>query len=246
MPTSSSSTSRTQWAPSRRTPPAGNVAAWLSYGGNGAVRVNAAGTPWHDADLTALAGVVGLSAVVVPMAEDPTTLTRVHELTGAPVLALVETARGILRATDLAEADGVARLAFAHLDFTADIDAEPVDEAVHHARSVLVLASRAAGLPGPVDGVTTNLDDESITDADARRARRLGMGGKLCIHPRQVEIIHRAFAPTAEQIAWAHRVLAAAAESPASAVRLVLQPHLFVVDRRVVDVRLMTGAMVLM
>lgn len=76
------------------------------------------------------------------------------------------------------------------------------------ARSELVLRSRLVGLPAPVDGVTTALDEESAA-ADARRAAALGFGGKLAIHPRQVAPIQAAFRPSEADIVWARRVIAA-------------------------------------
>ena len=82
-------------------------------------------------------------------------------------------------------------------------------EAMLMARSSLVLASRAAGLPGPVDGVTTDLDDPAVSGAAAARARGLGFAGKLCIHPMQVAAVNAAFGPNAEDLAWAHRIIKA-------------------------------------
>ena len=79
------------------------------------------------------------------------------------------------------------------------------------ARSMLVLASRVAGLPGPVDGTTTTLDDPGAAADDARRARALGFTGKLCVHPNQVGPVTTAFRPTEDELAWAHRVLDAVA-----------------------------------
>lgn len=84
-------------------------------------------------------------------------------------------------------------------------------EAVLLARSTLVIASRAAGLPGPIDGVTTALDDPGTLTDDVRYARDLGLTGKLLIHPRQVEPTHAAYRPSEEEVAWAQRVLDAAA-----------------------------------
>lgn len=188
------------------------VVEWLRPGSpRVAVRVNAATSPHHEADLAALAGRPGLAAVVLPMADDPTVLSTMYERLGPAValLPLVETARGLARVTDLATAPGVVRLAFGHLDFAADLDAAPDPEAMLLARSTLVLASRVAGLPGPVDGVTTDLTDLSVTRADAQRARRLGFTGKLCVHPRQVAVVHDAFRPEPDQVAWARRVVAA-------------------------------------
>lgn len=191
--------------------------AWLAGPGRAAVRVNGTGTAAHARDVEALAGLPGLEAVVVPMAQDPAALEDAHRRVGpgVGVVALVETAVGLLRAAELAATPGVVRLAFGHLDFAADIGAGTDDDAMLMARSTLVVASRAAGLVGPVDGVTTDLDDPAVCAADAARAARLGFTGKLCIHPRQVEVVAAAFRPSPEQVAWARRVVEAAATSGA-------------------------------
>jgi len=187
------------------------VAQWLSADGQAAVRVNGTKSVHYQRDVTALSGLPGLRAVVVPMADDPAALAVLHTLLGQDVeiVALIETALGIVRAVELASAPGVSRLAFGHLDFAADIDSSIEEEAMLMARSFLVVASRAAGLPGPVDGVTTALDDPAVSGADAARARRLGFAGKLCIHPTQVEAVNAAFSPTVDEIAWAHRIIEA-------------------------------------
>jgi citrate lyase subunit beta/citryl-CoA lyase len=188
------------------------VAQWLAAEGRAAVRVNGTASPHHREDIAALAGLPGLVAVVVPMADDPAALASLHEQLGegVAIVALIETALGLVRVQELAAAPGVRRLAFGHLDFAADLDASTDDETMLLARSTLVLASRAAGLPGPVDGVTTALDDPAVTTADAGRARRLGFAGKLCIHPRQVALVNAAFSPSEEDVAWARRVIEAA------------------------------------
>ncbi len=191
----------------------GAVAHWLAGGGSAAVRVNGMRSPHHVQDVQALAGLPGLQAVVAPMADDPGALAALHEQLGPDVeiVALVETARGVIRAVELAGVSGVSRLAFGHLDFAADIASSVRDEAMLMARSSLVLASRAAGLPGPVDGVTTALDDPALAGADAARARSLGFAGKLCIHPTQVDIVNATFSPSDEDIVWARRILEASA-----------------------------------
>ena len=195
------------------------VAAWLDAGA-AAVRVNALGSAHHAADIAAIAGTGGLAAVVVPMADDPAGLSELAHRLGSdvPVVALVETALGVHRAHDIAAATGIRRLAFGHLDLAADIGSSTDDTAMLLARATLVLASRVAGLPGPVDGTTTALDDPAAAGADARRARALGFTGKLCIHPSQVAPVNAAFGPTEDEVAWARRVVQAAA--PGGAVRV--------------------------
>ncbi|MCW2622751.1 MAG: hypothetical protein JWL64_2353 [Frankiales bacterium] len=194
------------------------VAAWLAEAGQAVVRVNATDSADLGPDLEALRGRPGLTAVLVPMSDDPDALARVHRRLGVPVIALVETAAGVLRAADLARAEGVVRLAFGHLDFLLDIDGTDDPATLLTARSMLVLASRAAGLAGPVDGVTTDLRDPDRTAADALAARKLGFGGKLCIHPTQVAPVHQAFAPTPAEVAWAADLLTAAKSAGASQV----------------------------
>lgn len=187
------------------------VAAWLADGGRAAVRINAPGTVPHAADLAALAQAgSGLAGVLVPMAESPAALAEVVEaLPGVPVLALVETARGIRAAADLAQVGGVVRLGLGHLDLAADLAADPDDPVIAHCRHELLLAARAGGTAPPVDAVTPDVRDRELVAAEAARARRGGFGGKLCIHPAQLSPVATAFAPTPEEGAWARRVLAA-------------------------------------
>jgi citrate lyase subunit beta/citryl-CoA lyase len=91
-------------------------------------------------------------------------------------------------------------------------------EELQYFRSQLALISRVAEIQPPVDGVTTALDDSGQITEDTRRARRNGFGGKLCIHPKQVAHVNAAFAPGAEEVAWAERVLQAVENTDGAAV----------------------------
>jgi citrate lyase subunit beta/citryl-CoA lyase len=197
--------------PDRKEAARADAAAWLAGDGVAAVRVNPADSEHHAADAAALAGLPGLRAVVVPMATSVEALAALHDRLGDGValVAQVETAVGVTRAVDLAGAPGVSRLAFGHLDFAFDVDAAPDAATVDHARAALVVASRAAGIAGPVDSVTTDLDDAETTRRDAVHARALGFTAKLCIHPRQVAAVNEAMSPTGDEVAWAERVLGA-------------------------------------
>jgi citrate lyase beta subunit len=188
------------------------------------VRINAADTPWYDDDLAALAEARSLLGVVLPKADVSAVRATVPRLpTGVGLLALVETARGVRDADALAEIPGVRRLLFGHLDFGLDAGITPTGDdepELAYARSRLVIASRAAGLAAPVDGVCTDLDDpDRITDS-ARRARNAGFGGKFCLHPKQVTAVNAAFSPTERELGWARRVMDVAAGSGGAAVRM--------------------------
>lgn len=172
------------------------------------VRVNAIGTPWHAEDLAALSG-AGIGGIILPKAEDPAAMAAIRALLpgNGLVVALVESARGLAAARDLARACG--GLAFGSMDFAADLGCAHTREALLLARLELVLASRLGGLPAPLDGVTATIGDEALVEEDARHAAGLGFGGKLLIHPRQVAPALRGFAPGEEEVAWAQRVIAA-------------------------------------
>lgn len=169
------------------------------------VRINAAGTPWHADDLAAVAR-LPLAGIMLPKAEDGAVVSRVGEV--HRVVALIESARGIAHARELAALEGVARLAFGSIDYAADLGCAHEREALLGARTELVLASRLAGLPQPIDGVTAEFRDDARSSDDARYARSLGFAGKLAIHPAQIAAIVQGFLPSEQEIAWAARVLA--------------------------------------
>ena len=150
---------------------------------------------------------------------------------GCRVLALIESARGVAMAQQIAQADGVVRLAFGTLDYALDLDIDLAagPEGLGYAAGALAVASRAAGLPAPVAGVTPQIDDEQRLLADFAWARRHGFASKLCIHPRQIAPLHGALRPPAQAIDWALRVLAADAAHPGAAQ---LDGHM--IDRPVV------------
>ena len=188
--------------------------------GSFAVRINAADTPWFDQDL-ALCREVGAAAVMIPKAESVESLAHAaRRVPGAALLPLVETARGIAGAQQLAAGPEVQRLVFGSIDFQLDAGIEGDGEELLYFRSQLVLASALARIAAPVDGVCTALDDLEQVGAQTRRARRLGFGAKLCIHPRQVPVVNEAFAPTTAQLEWARRVLAGAEAARGGAVRV--------------------------
>ena len=196
------------------------VARWLDAAGARPVlvRINAPQTDWFADDLRLCAHPAVLG-IVVAKAESPELLAEVAAR--APrqaVLPLIESAAGFDALRTLAASAGVTRLVFGSIDFQADLGIDGEDDALLYFRSQLVLASRLAGLDAPVDGVTTAIDDEAAVARDTARARRLGFGAKLCIHPKQVAAVNRGFTPSEAELGWARRVLAAAESGGAVAV----------------------------
>lgn len=204
-------------APARKAAARDALAAWLPGPRPVLIRINAAGTGWFDDDL-ALCGRDGVEGIVLPKAEREEQLAAVAHAGAAALYPLIETAHGIANARALAEAPPVRRLMFGAIDFALDLGIEGDDDALLYFRSQLVLASRLAGLAPPVDGVTTALDEPAVLRRDALRARRLGFGAKLCIHPKQVAPVNQAFLPSAEEVDWARRVIEAAGSGAAVAV----------------------------
>lgn len=181
------------------------------------VRVNAVGSLELNDDIAACrAG--NVQAIMVPKAERTEDPTRIAAAAGKPLIALIETALGIDNVRAIAHASAVARLAFGSIDLQLDLGIAGDGEELLAYRCALVLASRVAALPPPIDGVSTAIANGAAVQSDAQRARRLGFGAKLCIHPVQVAAVNLAFTPSADELAWARRVVAAIRSSGGAAI----------------------------
>lgn len=144
------------------------------------------------------------------------------------IIALIETAAGVLHAEAIAAAAPTDGLFFGAEDLAADIGATRTTdgEEVSYARQHVVIAATAAGIDA-IDTVFVDIDDLTGLKADARRAVQLGYDGKPAIHPAQVDPINEAFRPDEEDLAWARRVLDARDDAGHSGV--------FTVDGQMVD-----------
>ncbi len=216
------------------------VAGWLTAQQSVYLRINSADTEWFAGDL-ALCALPGVAGIVLPKAERVEDIARVAEAGAQAVLPLIESARGLWNVHAIACAPKVQRLLFGTIDFSFDMGMEEGPTQLLPYRSQLVLVSRVAGIGAPVDGVTTAIDDAGIIGDDTRRARGLGFGGKLCIHPKQVAHVNRGFAPGAEALAWAMRVCDAAAAADGAAVavdgKMVDRPVLLIARQMLEEAR---------
>ena len=186
-----------------------------------AVRINDATSPFHDDDI-ALLKTISSPAVMVPKADSADMLAAISGALGntRQVLPQVETVKSLFALPDLLVIPGVARAFFGHLDFALDLGSGLDQDALRHVRSQIVLQSRLAGKPAPVDSVTPDFRNPEAVTADALAARNLGFGGKLLIHPAQVEPVRRVFSPSDGDIEWARRVITAMEDSGRGAVSI--------------------------
>lgn len=206
-------------APQDKTIARDQVAAWAGRVET-TVRINGADTPYFADDLTMLRD-SGVRRVMLPKA-DPAALEALSAGLGTRVelIALIETVAGFMALRVLAASGLVSRFAFGNLDFGIDSGITETTGELDPVRLQFVLESRLAGLPPPIDGVSTSWTDEAVMRADAARAKALGFGAKLCIHPAQVKVINDTFRPSAEEITWARRVLEVSGAGAAGAVAL--------------------------
>jgi citrate lyase subunit beta/citryl-CoA lyase len=185
------------------------------------IRINGPDTEWFEDDLK-LCGELRAFGVVVPKAETQDQIRHAGSRTGsgAVLLPLVETARGYANMAELCVTPGVQRLVFGSIDFQLDLGITGEREELLFFRSGMVLASTLAHIHAPVDGVTVDIENVERVKEDTLYAKRLGFGGKLCIHPKQINTVNQCFAPSPEEIAWAKRVVQAAGAANGGAIQV--------------------------
>ena len=201
-------------------------AAWPSFTAEQkkrlVIRSNSPGSKFYSADLI-LAQELDVACLLIPKSES------MDEMNGAALvlpntalIPMIETAIGLDHLREIANSNQVIRLALGNLDLQADLGmvCDPQETELQTARYQIVLASRVAQIAPPIDGVTPSTDDVVRIQDDAERAKRMGFGGKLCIHPKQVGIVKAAFMPSEEEVAWAKRVIEADAAPKGGAGKL--------------------------
>lgn len=186
------------------------------------IRTNAPGTQFYSADLI-LAQELSVVCLLIPKAESLDQINGAAQiLPNTALIPMIETALGLDHLKEIASSNQVLRLALGNLDLQADLgmvcDAQETE--LQTARYQMVLASRLARITPPIDGVTPSTDDLARIEGDSQRAKRMGFGGKLCIHPKQIPAVKAAFMPTSEEIEWARKVIAADQASQGGAVKL--------------------------
>lgn len=181
------------------------------------VRVNPSSSPWFADDLAAVAELGGIG-VVLPKYEQVAEVERVRARLGpdVPVVVGLETVRGVAGCRELLRADADC-VYFGAEDYIADIGGRRTErgDEVLYPRSEVALAAHLGGVAA-VDQAVVSIRDDQRFRADAEQGRAIGYTGKICVHPRQVELAHEGFAPAPEEVAHARAVLAAAEEGVAA------------------------------
>ncbi len=189
-------------APKEKSNARENVIRWLDAGNADWVRVNGFGTPWWADDLDILAK-TSVSGVMLAMVESVDHVTETaRRLPNVPIVALVETARGLERITEIAAAKGTFRLAFGIGDFRRDTGFGEEPATLAYARSRFTIAAKAAHLPSAIDGPTIGSSALRLIEATAVSAE-FGMTGKICLTPDQCSAVNEGLSPSQDEISWA-------------------------------------------
>lgn len=194
-----------------------------------AIRINAVSTPFALEDLTTLATAPHLDAVVVPKVESAADLSFVTDVlrhvsperhaegseNPIKIVALIESARAIMDLSSICAASPyLSGLIFAAEDFALDLNITrtPALTEFLYARSAIVTAAKAFGLPSAIDLVCTSFRGEEglkTLETECAGGKAMGFNGKQCIHPSQVDVVQKMFAPDEKEVEWAVRVVIA-------------------------------------
>ncbi|MEC7258904.1 MAG: CoA ester lyase [Pseudomonadota bacterium] len=194
------------------------------------VRINGLDTPWGADDAKAVAA-MGVDAVLLPKVEGPDHLNALAKITGdLPIWAMMETPVGMLNAAQIAAHPKLEGMVMGTNDLAKELQCRfrPDRLPLMAGLGLCVLAAKAHGRV-IVDGVYNAYLDEAGLEEEATQGRDMGFDGKTLIHPAQVEIANRAFAPSEEEIDLARRQIAAFEETEASGQGVA------VVDGRIVE-----------
>ncbi|MFT0533639.1 HpcH/HpaI aldolase/citrate lyase family protein [Castellaniella hirudinis] len=200
------------------------------------VRINDGTTAWFEDDLAVCRALPSVAGIVLPKAQ---TADHVYIVSGAgkPLMPAIESASGLRVLDRIAAANGVVRLTFGILDLMVEFGARPHTEGggriLDQIRFQILQASRMHGLADPLDTVYADFSDTGGLTRSAELARDMGFGGMLCIHPKQVPVVHQVYRPLPEELDWARRVVDHADQTGEYAFRL---------DGRMVDLALIERA----
>ncbi len=175
------------------------------------VRLNDGGTKWFEGDLELCRSLANVQGFLLPKAQKP---EHIYVLSGAgkPLVPIIESALGLQALDSIAKARGVVALSFGMLDIMAQYGTRPNSPAaellLNSIRLRLLEVSKSNGLAAPFDSVQAEFTDLEAFEKTVSFGCDLGMGGVLCIHPRQVQVAKQIYQPDEQLLQWAHKVVA--------------------------------------
>ncbi|MGO2020503.1 HpcH/HpaI aldolase/citrate lyase family protein [Psychrobacter sp. FME61] len=175
------------------------------------LRINKAGSDAFIQDIQLCQQLPNLAGIVLAKCETPLDIEQAHQGTGLPVIALIESARGLYQIDAMAKMSGLAAFSYGFLDLCNDlrvqVDTPAADIVANQIRYQLVLTSKVHQLAPPIDTVYPDFhDDEGLNDR-VQLWSQMGMSGMLCIHPKQVVVVQQTLRPTDEAVLFAQQVV---------------------------------------
>ena len=175
------------------------------------VRINQAGSEDFEEDLKICQQMPNLAGLILPKAERASDIEKVHNATGLPIIALIETALGLYQIDSMTKASGLLAFSYGFLDLCNDLQVQvgtaAADIIANQIRYQLLLISKVHSLLAPIDTVYTDFNDDKGLSQRVQLWSQMGMSGMLCIHPKQVAVVQQSLQPTDDEIDFAKRVL---------------------------------------
>lgn len=176
------------------------------------VRINQASSAEFAADIELCQQLPNLAGVILAKAEQASDIESIYQITGLPVIALVESAIGLHNLDAMAGASGIVAFSYGFIDLCNDINVQigtpAADIIANQIRYQLILTSKVHDLLAPIDTVYPDFSDSEGLEQRAQLWSQMGMSGMLCIHPKQVATVQAALRPSDSEIDFAKRVVA--------------------------------------
>ena len=175
------------------------------------VRINKAGSEEFFKDVVLCQQMPKLAGVLLAKAEQASDIENAHNMTGLPVIALIETALGLYQIDSMAKSAGLLAFSYGFLDLCNDLQVHvgtaAADVIANQIRYQLLLTSKVHQLLAPIDTVYTDFNDGKGLGQRVQLWSQMGMSGMLCIHPKQVATVKQSLQPTDADIEFARRVI---------------------------------------
>lgn len=217
------------------------IATLVARGATVVLRVNSAPEFWHD-DIAGMS-LESLAAVMLPKVEARTQVDAFSAALAArstkppPIAALIETPRGLLAAADVASHPALCALGFGAEDYSAALGVHPTPQALTWPAQQVITCAHAFGLQcWGLAGSIADVDDMVTFEQAVKVGRNIGFTGSVCIHPRQVPVVNSGFSPSAQELAWAVRVVEADSAARSAGKGAVL------LDGRMIDLPIVDRA----